>query len=341
MANLALLIAIACALCVSAQPIARAGTPLSVDASRTFPSASTLPVPEVSLSSQTDISSHDPIISDAGNIRPALDSVEHRNPTFGLFVRSPSPRPHTPQPTPTFDFRSLKMSYLEKRINNIDTIVVRSGAKYLKIELEITYDFLSSLGAQYVTQKDNSIVREVIAKANIVKDDCDSGSSSYLKETEKTAVMLLDLYNHGSSLEPKALTPAQIESKAKTFEKDLESNSAKWIDEELTLEDLTVEMWDNTAQLWILEIQGMRRGDPEYIKHRKDLDQLVKTAEDLSQDMTLRKASVSANNFLQLLAKTDKELLSEDASGRGKKRKAKSDNNNRPHKLYLVASQTP
>ncbi|KAG6834524.1 hypothetical protein H0H93_009149 [Arthromyces matolae] len=242
-------------------------------------------------------------------------SVERRNPIFfELAVRnsaadaSPSlpsshsvPAPNSPQ--------SESKSSLQKRIRELRDITFNNRVKFLQDQLDITDRFLTSLGAQYATQKNSKLVQGVIFTANHVKRLSDTGSSKYPKDVQTAAEKLLELYNGVYPGEDKKLTTAEIEKKAVTFTENMKANRVKAQAQEEKIESLNVEMMDKEAQLWKLETQDMRRGDPGYKEARKNAAVASVFARVLSGSHWVPKAQVAAQKFLDLLADTDNKLL--------------------------------
>ncbi|KAG6815662.1 hypothetical protein H0H93_009268 [Arthromyces matolae] len=316
---------------VNAGPIQRTNLPL--DESSTLRSTSAFQAADVTLSSMGDNSPRDFVSSSAVTMdlydHQTSQSVERRNPIFfELAVRnsatdaSPSLPSSHPVPAPNSP-QSESKSSLQKRIRELKDITFEKRVKFLQHQLEITYIFLGSLGAQYAAQKNSELVQPVIFKAKHVKQVSDTGSLKYPKDVQTAAEKLLKLYNGVYPREDKKLTPAEIQRQVITFAENMQANSVEAQAQEKKIEGLNVEMMDKEAQLWKLETQDMRRGDPGYNEARTNAAVASVFARVLSGSHWVPKAQVAANKFLDLLADTDKKLLVEDSDGRGKKEEVK------------------
>ncbi|KAG6848864.1 hypothetical protein H0H93_013352 [Arthromyces matolae] len=272
------------------------------------------------------------------NDHPLSESaVEHRDP---IFVARAAIDSSTDNSMPTSKHASIRdpRSELQEHIKSLEVMLFSTKLPYVQHEMEITYNFLSSLGAQYVTQKRNVWVQLVIPKARNIREVSANGGSTYPQAIKDAAKTLLDFYDNVDTMESTTLTSDEVASKVDTFRETLLSNSLAAQAALVSLDGSIAEMFTAKAQLWKLSTSDMRPGDLNYSQLRNTAARIELGAQRHAEDKIFPKSSVAAKAYLQLVAETDKKLLWKVDP---KKRKAETDIDTAPYKYYLIASRFP
>ncbi|KAG6847643.1 hypothetical protein H0H93_006827 [Arthromyces matolae] len=305
------------------------------------------------------ISSRDLITSDINlHGHQSSESVERRDSIFvGLAVRSPTGNP-SPPPTlqeleddaktiptidtapplptlPNLDSDTIRMIRRLEQLKAEDSSCRQRGQSFFKKAFDLIHDFLFSLGAQSVAQREHQpiLVKQWITTAEHIQQAIDGASdnqtSKYPKEITEAALRLLAVAKN-DSMENKKLTSEQVTSMVTTFTKDIESLEQERQAAKVKHDDCIVGRMNLNVQLWNHLTRGLRRDDPAYHRINRNPD-LVKFAQSQLEKNPSPKVQAAAKSLLNafgitVTVETNQELLVEEksyiASDQAKKRKA-------------------
>ncbi|KAG6815369.1 hypothetical protein H0H93_010006 [Arthromyces matolae] len=261
-------------------------------------------------SSQTDIdiSARNSVSSDDVTWPPIHDlrglyTVERRAPILELSIRGPpSASPPPPQPaaqhTSKSDHDLQFQIQLASRYERLLPEIFSLKEKHTIAELDITREFLSSLGDQYISQKDVPSVKAVITQAErfIV-------AAGYPEKIVQSARSLLSVYNgnDNSTKVSKSFTSDQIKSARENLKKALESNSSKYKKEKVGLDYQMAQMFCSFIQYWNIATKGWSHDDPNYIQACKSTAPIRGYAKQVLEGQKgMSKAIEAAENVLKL-----------------------------------------